>query len=120
MNTAFESNIKEKRGLIAEIENKIAQISKECEAKGLKLTHLKFERDNIINQLQIDSIRRQEQTKEAREQVKRIDCKKREDEKAYQIAQAELKRQIADQRNIIEHLEKEMAILEKQWSELKQ
>ena len=61
-------------------------IHKECEAKSMKLTHLKYERDNIINQIQIESLKKHEQAKEANEQVKRIDIKKREDERAYLIA----------------------------------
>ena len=61
-------------------------IKKECEAKGLKVTHLKFERDNIINQIQVQSLKKLEHTNEAKEQIKQIDVKKKEDEKVYFFA----------------------------------
>ncbi len=63
----------------------------------MKLTHLRFERENIINQLQIEAIKKQEQANDAREQVKRIEIKINEDERAYSLAQNEIKRNIQDQ-----------------------
>jgi hypothetical protein len=67
----------------------------------MKLTHLRFERENIINQLQIEAIKKQEQANDAREQVKRIEIKINEDERAYSLAQNEIKRNIQDQQSLI-------------------
>lgn len=84
--SALESNLRQKQGLIQGIQRQISVLEKECEAKGLKLTHLRYERENIIGQIQIESLKKHEQAKEVKEQVKRIEVKKREDERAYQIA----------------------------------
>jgi hypothetical protein len=67
LQSALESNLKEKKDRIGNIKFQINQLQKECEAKNLKLTHLRFERENIINQLQVEAIKKQEQAKEARE-----------------------------------------------------
>ena len=46
---AFETNLQQKRQLITELESKVLQLSKEHEARTLKLTHLRFEREGMIN-----------------------------------------------------------------------
>jgi hypothetical protein len=48
---AFETNLQQKRQLIEELDTKVSHLSKEFEAKNLKLTHLRFEREAMINQL---------------------------------------------------------------------
>ena len=60
LKSALEQNLNDKRDLITDIERKIRQIHKECEVKNLKLTHLRFERDNIINHMQVESIKKNE------------------------------------------------------------
>jgi hypothetical protein len=49
LKSALEQNLSDKRDLISDIERKMRQINKECEVKNLKLTHLKFERDSLVN-----------------------------------------------------------------------
>ena len=63
----------------------------------MKLSHLRFEREKIINLLQIEAIKKQEYANDAREQVKRIEIKISEDERAYSLAKNEIKRNIIDQ-----------------------
>lgn len=94
----------EKKELIADIEKKILLILKECEAKNMKVTHIKFERDSLNNLMQVEILRKQEQSKEAKEQIKRIEIKKKEDEMAFSIAQNEVKRQAAVQEEVINGL----------------
>ncbi len=94
LKSALEQNLSDKRDLISDIERKMRQIHKECEVKNLKLTHLKFERDGLVNQLQVESVRKKEQSREAKDELRRIEVKRREDERAYNIAQTEVRRQI--------------------------
>lgn len=93
--------MKQKRDTIAELKHQFSTLVKEQEVKNMKLTHLRFERENIINQLQIEAIKKQEQANDAREQVKRIEIKINEDERAYSLAQNEIKRNISDQQSLI-------------------
>lgn len=86
LRSALEQNLTDKRELITDIERKMRQIHKECEVKGLKLTHLRFERDSLVNQLQSESVRKQEQGKEARDEQRRIEVKRREEERAHAFA----------------------------------
>jgi len=44
--------------------------------------------------LQVESVRKQEQSREAKDELRRIEVKRREDERAYNIAQTEVRRQI--------------------------
>lgn len=94
----------DKRELITDIERKMRQIHKECEVKGLKLTHLRFERDSLVNQLQSESVRKQEQGREARDEQRRIEVKRREEERAHTFAQAEVCREIDAQEETVERL----------------
>jgi len=47
-------------------------LEKECEAKLLKVTHLKYEKENLVRQTQKEEAMRKEMLKGAREQMKRI------------------------------------------------
>jgi len=58
--SAFEHNLRAKREEIHNVSQLVNQVKKECEAKTLKLTHLKYERDNFVSQLQIENIKKME------------------------------------------------------------
>jgi len=94
---AFQTNLQQKRQLIGELESKLVHLHKECEAKNLKLTHLRFERETMINQLQMEHLRKQERDEET-EQIRRtIEVKRKEEERALDYAEKEVNRQIAEQ-----------------------
>lgn len=79
-------------------------MKKECEAKSLKISHLKYERDSIVSQMQAEDIKKKESMKGAQDELKRIQIKKKEDQRAYTLAQGEIKRQMIEQETVINDL----------------
>ncbi|CDW87247.1 UNKNOWN [Stylonychia lemnae] len=118
--SAFESNLKEKKEFIQSLEHKLNNIQKDCDAKTLKLAHLKYERDNIINQIQMEELKKKEMQKEVNEQQKRIDIKRKEDERAYNLAQNEIKRGIVQQEQTLQQLYEKSDLLSLKLGEVQQ
>eukprot|EP00347_Sterkiella_histriomuscorum_P005305 403357110 len=102
--SAFENNLKQKQDMIIDLKQNIKNVQKDCDAKTLKLAHLKYERDSIINQMQMDGLKKKEKQKEIQDEKSKIDIKRKEDERAYNLAQNEIKRSIMGQETTIQNL----------------
>lgn len=93
---ALLSNLSQKRSLILDLTLRVQQLVKECEAKSLKLSHLRHEREGMIQEVQAREER-------ARERA-RIEVKRREEERKGEIARREVERQISEQQAIINQM----------------